>query len=113
MEQTIAFCGLQCDKCPAFIAKRDNNQELREKTSKEWSSGDFQIEPDQVNCDGCHSDGELLVSSTNCNVRNCAIEKSYDTCADCSDYPCADKLETLWKNLNAPQAKENLDKLRN
>ncbi len=109
----IAFCGLECTKCPAYISKRDDNQELREKTAKEWSSGGFQIEPDQVNCNGCHSDGELLKFCAECNVRNCAIEKEYDTCADCSEYPCSDKLETLWNNLNITHAKAILDKLRN
>lgn len=113
MEQSIAYCGLDCSECPAFIAKRDNNQELREKTAKEWSGGGFQIQPEEVNCNSCHSDKDLLTFCAKCSVRNCAIEKGFNTCADCGDYPCSDKLETLWKQLNTPQSKATLDKLRN
>ncbi len=113
MEQPIAFCGLDCLNCPAYIAKRDNNHELREKTAKSWSSAGFKVEPNQINCDGCHSDGELVEFCTNCIVRNCAIERSFNTCADCGEYPCTNKLEILWKQLNNSKAKETLDKLRN
>ncbi|MFX1538298.1 MAG: DUF3795 domain-containing protein [Promethearchaeota archaeon] len=113
MELSIAYCGLDCSKCPALIAKRDNNQELREKTAKAWSGHGFSIKPEEINCDGCHSNKELLTFCAKCSVRNCAIEKGYNTCADCGDYPCSDKLETLWKQIDAPQSKETLDKLRN
>ena len=113
MGMSIAYCGLDCSKCPAFIAKRDNNQELRDKTAKEWSSADFSVKSEEINCNGCHSSSDHFKFCTECAVRNCAIEKSYNTCADCGDYPCSDKLEVLWKMLNSPQLKETLDKLRN
>ena len=109
---SIAYCGLDCSKCPAFIARRDNNQTLREKTAKKWSSSDFQVKPDQVNCNGCHSNENLFVFCTNCSVRNCGIEKGFNTCADCGDYPCSDKLETLWNQLGTTQSKATLDGLR-
>lgn len=110
---SIAYCGLDCSKCPAFIAKQDNNQELREKTAIEWSSSGFTVKPEEVNCNGCHSTQDLLPFCAKCSVRNCAIERDYNTCAECGDYPCSDKLETLWDQLKTPQLKVTLDNLRN
>lgn len=30
----IAYCGLDCEKCDAFIATKNNDNLLREKTAK-------------------------------------------------------------------------------
>ena len=39
MKQLIAYCGLDCEKCDAYIATQNNDQALREKTARpsEWS----------------------------------------------------------------------------
>ena len=37
MKQLIACCGLDCENCTARIASVNNDDELREKTAKEWS----------------------------------------------------------------------------
>lgn len=109
--QEIAFCGLSCLTCPAYIAKRTNDDDLRQKTAKEWGSVGFTIKPELINCDGCHSNGELLLHCADCKVRICGSKKGYTTCADCPDYPC-DDIKQLWINLHAPEAKERLDRLR-
>ncbi|MHA2110272.1 MAG: DUF3795 domain-containing protein [Candidatus Hodarchaeales archaeon] len=93
MNENIAYCGLNCEECPANIAKQTNDQELREKTAKAWSGPGFTVD-------------------YQCGVRNCATEKGVNTCADCGDYPCDDKLQALWKQLNSPDAKKTLDTLR-
>ena len=111
MIENIACCGLNCIECPAYIAKQTDDQELREKTSKAWSGPGFTVEAKQVNCEGCHSTGELFFHCYKCDVRNCALEKEVNTCADCGEYPCSDKLEVLWKQLNAPNAKKTLDSM--
>lgn len=111
MEYSISFCGLECDKCPAYIAKTTNNNDLRIKTAKLWSSVGFTIKPEDVNCDGCHSNGILLGHCSTCKVRHCGLERGYTTCAECGDYPCQN-LQTLWKELHAEEAKETLDSLR-
>ncbi|MFX0015975.1 MAG: DUF3795 domain-containing protein [Promethearchaeota archaeon] len=113
MTEMIAYCGLNCEQCPAFIAKQTNNQVLREKTAKQWSGEGFVVNPDQINCDGCHASENNFFHCSQCAVRNCSMGKGLTTCAECNDYPCTDKLEALWKQLNIPQAKETLDKLHN
>ena len=45
MEKMIAFCGLNCRECPAFIATQKDDDEARKKISKEWANEEFGIEP--------------------------------------------------------------------
>ncbi|MBU6998192.1 MAG: DUF3795 domain-containing protein [Theionarchaea archaeon] len=110
-EDMIAFCGLVCNECPAFIAKRTNNDELREKTAEQWSSPEWSVEADEINCDGCTSEGEQFKHCTMCKVRTCGSEKGVLTCAHCTDYPCG-FLEELWNMLQISEAKERLDTIR-
>ncbi|KAF5434901.1 Protein of unknown function (DUF3795) [Candidatus Methanophagaceae archaeon] len=112
MEENITFCGINCFSCPAYIAKKTDNNDLRIKTAKNWSSIGIEITPEQVNCDGCKSsDGIILMLCNECKVRNCAMTKTIMTCAECPDYYC-EKLENLWKKIQTPKAKENLDKIK-
>ena len=37
MNDLVAFCGLNCAKCDAYIATKNNDDALREKTAKMWS----------------------------------------------------------------------------
>ena len=37
MNDFIAYCGLDCEKCQAHIATIKNDDALREKVAKEWS----------------------------------------------------------------------------
>ncbi|MDY4032878.1 MAG: DUF3795 domain-containing protein [Pyramidobacter sp.] len=34
MRDTIAYCGLDCEKCNAYLAALNDNQALRKKTAK-------------------------------------------------------------------------------
>ena len=34
MKQLIGYCGIDCEKCDAYIATKNNDQSLREKTAK-------------------------------------------------------------------------------
>ena len=34
MNRMIAFCGLDCEKCDAYIATKNDDQALREKTAR-------------------------------------------------------------------------------
>lgn len=37
MEKMIAFCGLTCTECPAFIATQKDDDKERKKVAKVWS----------------------------------------------------------------------------
>ena len=106
-----AYCGLDCGSCPAYVAKRTDDDALRAKTASEWTGPDFPIQPDEVNCDGCATaEGTRWKFCQACHVRGCASARHVATCADCPDYACH-KLTHLLDTLN-PQARSNLEALR-
>lgn len=37
MDKHIAYCGLDCSKCSAYIATTLNNEELKIKTAEDWN----------------------------------------------------------------------------
>ena len=37
MRNMIAYCGLDCEKCDAYLATINDDQALREKTAKLWA----------------------------------------------------------------------------
>lgn len=84
MNELIACCGLNCEKCDARMATINNDEELRKKTAKFWGElNNCEISPDQINCLGCRSKGVKNVYWHLCEIRNCVMEKGFDTCGDC------------------------------
>ena len=52
MRKMIARCGLDCEKCEAFIATERNDDALRAKVAREWSElNRVEITPDMINCE--------------------------------------------------------------
>ncbi|WP_337606157.1 DUF3795 domain-containing protein [Claveliimonas sp.] len=37
MNKMIAYCGLDCEHCDAYLATMNDDQELRKKTAKLWA----------------------------------------------------------------------------
>ena len=37
MKDMIGYCGLDCEKCDAYLATINDDQVLREKTAKLWA----------------------------------------------------------------------------
>ena len=61
MKKMIAYCGLNCEKCDAYLATVSDDQKLREKTAKLWAElNDVPILPEHINCQGCRADGIKL-----------------------------------------------------
>jgi len=111
MDKMIAFCGLSCSKCPAFIATRKDDDKGREKVAKVWSKEyKCDIKPEDINCDGCLEESDRLFSHCKvCEIRKCGQEKEVKNCAYCDDYAC----ENLIKFFNmAPEAKIALAEIR-
>jgi hypothetical protein len=111
VEKMIAFCGLTCTECPAFIATQKNDNEERKKVAEMWSK-EFKrdIKPEDINCDGCLIDSNNLFSYCKvCEIRKCGKEKRVENCADCDEYAC-EKLTDFFKM--APQSKTALDEIR-
>ena len=106
-EKYIARCGLDCGSCAAFIATKNNDKALREKTAREWNERYRKdgrnrpaIKPEDINCNGCLSDGPVYLYCRQCKIRQCGLEKGIKNCAECAEYKCA-KLIGLQKHCFA------------
>jgi len=110
MKRQIAICGLDCEKCDAYIATKNNDQSLREKTAKLWSElNHASILPEHINCEGCRMNGaKTLFCSSMCEIRKCAVAKGIETCGYCPEKDICPKVNAIWQNN--PQARENLQK---
>lgn len=110
MKNRIGYCGLNCDKCDAYIATVNNDDVLRAKTAKLWGElNGVEILPEMINCYGCKAQGTKTYFCENlCAVRKCATKKEYETCADCAN---VEKCKTVGEVLaNSPEATDNLAK---
>ncbi len=113
MEKVYGVCGMECSECPAFIAYKTDDNELRATTAKQWSElYKADIKPENINCVGCMMPGEPKVSHcSQCEVRACGIKEKISTCAECKDYPCV-TIKEYFKYVG-PEAKANLESFRN
>ena len=112
MNPLIAYCGLDCEKCDAFIATKNNDRALRERTAKLWSElNNAPILPEHINCEGCRVDGvKTFFCQSLCAVRQCAVGKGVGTCGDCVEMGSCPKVGAIiahnpdvLKNLKPPK----------
>lgn len=111
MSSLIAYCGLDCEVCPAFTATRKNDDQLRQKVAEQWSKEYHSfIKPEDINCLGCCSVEELYFSHcSECLIRQCAKKKKIENCAFCDEYICK-HLQQFFSFV--PEAKTTLDGIR-
>ena len=108
MKKMIAYCGLDCEKCDAYIATVRNDQELREKTAKVWTElNQVPILPEHINCQGCRADGiKTVFCDSLCEIRQCALKKGVETCGNCGEL---EKCQIVGMILAGnPEARKNL-----
>ena len=93
----IAYCGLNCEECEAYIATINNDDKLREKVAKEWSiANEVVITKEMINCEGCRTDGKKFpFCDTMCPIRICGKEKQMETCGDCKNLKTCEKLKMV------------------
>lgn len=110
MNQIIAYCGLECNTCGAYLATINNDDELRRKTAAEWSQMfNVDIDPATINCNGCTVEGGVHFQHCSvCEVRLCGVQKGVKNCAGCDKYAC-EKLEKFFAMV--PEAKQRLDSI--
>ena len=110
MKKLIAYCGLDCEKCEAYIATQNNDNALREKVAKEWSElNSVEITPEMINCEGCRVDGvKTPFCDKYCQIRQCALHKAFETCGNCAEMESCQTVGMVISN-NA-EAAENLRK---
>ena len=107
----IAYCEMDCSKCEGYLATQENDNSKRAEVAEKWSvQYNADINPEQINCNGCKSDGiKFFFTESMCEIRRCAMEKDVMNCAYCNEYAC-EKLEKFFHM--APEAKKRLDEIR-
>lgn len=108
MRAMIAYCGLDCERCDAYLATLHDDQALREKTAALWSElNQVTITPEQINCEGCRADGvKTFYCDSLCEIRKCAAGKGVETCGACPDMDTCQTLAAV--TGNNPAALDNL-----
>ncbi len=111
MNKIIAYCGLVCTDCPAYIATQANDQAALERVAAQWREeyNAPTITVESVICDGCLTDGRKCSHCSECEIRACGVEQGVANCAHCVDYAC-DKLEGFFGFV--PDARTVLDEIR-
>lgn len=114
----FGYCGLNCEACPVFIAKANDDGVLRAETAKEWSKlyseylGGNLLKPEDMNCSSCQSECDIFKGCVNCPIRKCCREKVLTTCASCIEYQKCEMLSGFYSVPSHQQAKANLDRIR-
>ncbi|MDP4091816.1 MAG: DUF3795 domain-containing protein [Bacillota bacterium] len=109
MSEIIAYCGLLCNECPAYIATINNDDELRKKTALEWGKAyNADIKAEDLVCMGCKSDVVFGYCKV-CEIRSCSSGKSLENCSQCTSFSCS-KVDRV---LNySPEARKRLEKFK-
>jgi hypothetical protein len=107
----IAYCGIDCFKCDSYIATQSgNSKELAHVAAKLTKRYGEEVKPEYVICDGCKTNKRHSFFCDNlCKMRTCCIKKKYESCIECSDFPCK---ELQFELDNSTEAKSNLFKLK-
>ena len=91
----VAPCGLYCGVCAIHIAGRDNNEKFKAalvnlyqgNLGKGTLPGSENLTLADIHCGGCLS-GDLFMHCKQCEIRQCTMDKGYEGCHQCSDFPC-------------------------
>jgi len=108
----ISYCGINCEECPAFIAHLTNDDALREKTAREWTTTRWPLTRDDIDCVGCKMmEGPHPGFVYECDLRTCGNERGVVTCAHCDRYEGCESIKEFTANAGE-EARERLDRLR-
>lgn len=108
MKTMIAYCGLDCETCDAYLATVHDDRELRVKTADLWSKlNHVPISPEEIECLGCRADGvKTVFCESLCAIRRCARKKGMESCGNCPKMGTCPALSTI--TSGHPEALENL-----
>jgi len=109
----VAYCGIVCTECPAYIATQANDlaklEELAEQVRQEYGAVNATV--DSVMCDGCLSLSERKCSyCIECAIRACGIRRGVVNCAHCTDYASCETLNGFLTMV--PAARATLESIR-
>jgi hypothetical protein len=107
----IAYCGLECTGCPAYLATLADDDHQRRKVAQQWSNEyKSDIKPEDINCEGCLPGGSVYFTHCRvCEIRACGVDRGLQNCGYCDDFAC-EKLERFLELV--PDARRRLTEIR-
>jgi hypothetical protein len=112
MEPMIAYCGLICSECPAYLATQADDEAELERVAAMWREeySTPSITVESVICDGClGTTGRKCSHCFDCEIRACAMALNLANCGHCASYSCG-RLEGFFGFV--PSARTTLDGIR-
>ncbi|MCG2794390.1 MAG: DUF3795 domain-containing protein, partial [Actinomycetia bacterium] len=90
LEEMVACCGLDCFRCPAYVATQAGDTERLAAVAARWSEIYGKAIPtEDILCDGCGSGtGRINSFCAVCLIRECCGVKGISNCAHCGEYVC-------------------------
>lgn len=88
MADLIAYCGINCDTCPLYIATINNDEAMKKEILLKYEklyNRSFEIK--EMECYGCKSGMKFSLSNA-CNITPCNINRGTETCSQCENYQC-------------------------
>jgi hypothetical protein len=112
MDRIVAYCGLVCSECDAYVATQADDLEalarLAQRAHEEFGMEDATAEATM--CDGCLTEeGRQIPYCATCEIRACAVARGVANCAHCADYAC-ERLESIFSH--SEEARVLLDEIR-
>lgn len=107
----IAYCGIVCTECPAYLATTSDDDQQRRKVAENWSQQyNSDIKPEDINREGCLPGHNVYFGHcAKCEIRACGIGRGVENCAYCDDFACQ-KLESFFAFV--PDARSRLTDIR-
>lgn len=104
-KRNIAYCGLDCFSCEAYIATINDDDKMREKVAKKWSKlNKANITKEMINCEGCKNNGKkTLFCDSLCVIHKCALENKKAVCSKCSYFDYCEKIKPIITNNKEAQ----------
>jgi hypothetical protein len=89
----LGYCGINCDECTAYKGTVNTRIDLLEKAAGDYWNGAYSAQ--EWVCLGCTpSDQKFLAKyCATCKIRDCAIDRGVQNCAECSDYESCEMLK--------------------
>jgi hypothetical protein len=111
MSEMIAYCGLDCSRCPTFLATQNDDDAAWAETAALYAEQfGLVFQPEDINCDGCRAlAGKQIGYCRVCEIRQCCLKKGLEHCVICEQEPC----EKLLKfHEFSPKAKASFEALK-
>ena len=106
MKEMIGYCGLDCEKCDAYLATIHGDQALRGKAAALWAKLNDTRLARTHHLRRVASGIKTVFCQNLCNIRQCALKKGASTCGDCPDFKNCPSIGAII--ANHPSVLENL-----